>query len=106
MRSMRSDVLYLRLPRAEVAFFRFLLEASDGLALFTSLGADAAGREVLCLRFAPGSRRDVLRMSGRLGLSLGLDLLGARICSMWLGIFEPGAGGSLAGTPDGCARGP
>jgi len=59
---MLSEALYLRLPRAEVAFFRFLLEASDGLALFTSLGADAAGREVLCLRFAPGTRKDVLRM--------------------------------------------
>jgi len=59
---MRSDVLYLRLARAEVAFFRFLLEACDGLAMFTSLGADQAGREVLCLRFAPGARAEVLRM--------------------------------------------
>jgi len=52
---MRSETLYLRLPRAHVAFFRFLLEAHEGLAMFTSLGADAASREVLCLRFAPGT---------------------------------------------------
>lgn len=58
---MRSEMLYLRLPRAHVAFFRFLLEAHEGLAMFTSLGADAAGREVLCLRFAPGAGRDVRR---------------------------------------------
>ncbi|MDR3641756.1 MAG: DUF4911 domain-containing protein [Humidesulfovibrio sp.] len=58
---MHSEMLYLRLPRAQVALFRFLLEAHDGLALFTSLGADVAGREVLCLRFAPGSRPEVQR---------------------------------------------
>lgn len=56
---MRSELLYLRLPRAHVAFFRFLLEAHEGLAMFTSLGADAANREVLCLRFAPGAGRQV-----------------------------------------------
>lgn len=56
---MRSETLYLRLPRAHVAFFRFLLEAHEGLAMFTSLGADAKGREVLCLRFAPGAGRQV-----------------------------------------------
>jgi hypothetical protein len=58
---MRSDTLYLRLPRAHVAFFRFLLEAHEGLAMFTSLGADTTNREVLCLRFAPGARPEVRR---------------------------------------------
>lgn len=58
---MRSETLYLRLPRAQVAFFRFLLEAHEGLAMFTSLGADAQNREVLCLRFAPGARAQVRR---------------------------------------------
>lgn len=58
---MRSETLYLRLPRAHVAFFRFLLEAHEGLAMFTSLGADALNREVLCLRFAPGARTQVRR---------------------------------------------
>jgi hypothetical protein len=58
---MRSETLYLRLPRAHVAFFRFLLEAREGLAMFTSLGADAEAREVLCLRFAPGARAEVRR---------------------------------------------
>ena len=43
----RSGVLYLRLARADVALFRFLLEAWEGAALFTSLGADAQGRETL-----------------------------------------------------------
>jgi hypothetical protein len=58
---MRSETLYLRLARSQVAFFRFLLEAHEGLAMFTSLGADAAGREVLCLRFAPGAGAAVRR---------------------------------------------
>jgi len=64
---MRSEMLYLRLARAQVAFFRFLLEAHEGLALFTSLGADAQGREVLCLRFAPGARADVRRFLATTG---------------------------------------
>jgi hypothetical protein len=54
-------MLYLRLVRSQVAFFRFLLEAHEGLAMFTSLGADAAGREVLCLRYAPGAGAEVRR---------------------------------------------
>lgn len=58
---MRSETLYVRLPRMHVAFFRFLLEAHEGLAMFTSLGADAKGREVLCLRFAPGAAGAVRR---------------------------------------------
>ncbi len=58
---MRSEVMYLRLARADVAMFRFLLEANDGLAMFTSLEADPQGNEVLCLRFAPGARPAVLR---------------------------------------------
>lgn len=58
---MRSDTMYLRLARGQVAFFRFLLEAYEGLALFTSLGQDAEGREVLCLRFAPGAGAEVRR---------------------------------------------
>jgi hypothetical protein len=56
-----SESLYLRLGRPHVALFRFLLEASEGVALFTSLGGDAAGNEVLCLRYAPGTRREVVR---------------------------------------------
>lgn len=56
---MLSATLYLRLARAHVALFRFLLEAHEGLAMFTSLGADAKGNEVLCLRFAPGAQGQV-----------------------------------------------
>jgi hypothetical protein len=64
---MHSEMLYLRLARVQVAFFRFLLEAHEGVALFTSLGADAFGREVLCLRFAPGSGPDVRRLLKDMG---------------------------------------
>ena len=64
---MYSETLYLRLLRAHVAFFRFLLEAHEGLALFTSLGSDTQGREVLCLRFAPGARAEVRRFLAATG---------------------------------------
>jgi hypothetical protein len=72
---MRSETLYLRLPRAHVAFFRFLLEAYEGLAMFTSLGSDAAGREVLCLRFAPGAGRQVRAFLADVEPDCGVELL-------------------------------
>ena len=72
---MRSETLYLRLPRPQVAFFRFLLEAREGLAMFTSLGADAKGREVLCLRFAPGAGREVRRFLADVQPDCGTELL-------------------------------
>ena len=75
---MNSDILYLRLLRVHVALFRFLLEAYDGLALFTSLGADAQGREVLCLRFTPGSKTAVLRFLDCAQTEFPLELLTTR----------------------------
>ena len=75
MRLTRSSSLNLRLARCDVAKFRFLLEAREGLALFTSLGADAAGREVLQLRFAPGSRNEVGRFLDEAASEIALTLL-------------------------------
>ena len=72
---MQSETLYLRLPRAHVAMFRFLLEAHDGLALFTSLGADAANREILCLRFVPGAKPLVRRFLDAARTEMPLELL-------------------------------
>lgn len=72
---MRSETLYLRLPRAHVAFFRFLLEAREGLAMFTSLGADVEAREVLCLRFAPGARAEVRRFLADAQADCAMELL-------------------------------
>jgi hypothetical protein len=73
----RSDVLYLRLARADVAMFRFLLEAWDNLALFTSLGADPGARETLLLRFAPGLRQQVLGFLDAARTEFPLELLPA-----------------------------
>lgn len=72
----RSARLYVRLPRAQVALFRFLLEANEGLAMFTSLGADAAGREVLCLRFAPGAEAELRAFLVCAGRECGAESLG------------------------------
>lgn len=72
---MVSEALYVRLARADVASFRFLLEAREGLALFTSLGADAQGREVLLLRFAPGARAEVRRFLDEARTEFALELL-------------------------------
>jgi hypothetical protein len=72
---MLSEALYVRLARADVAAFRFLLEAREGLALFTSLGQDAQGREVLQLRFASGSGPAVRRFLNAAESELALELL-------------------------------
>lgn len=73
----RSVALYLRLDRSDVALFRFLLEAWEGLALFTSLGADAIHHEILLLRFAPGMRPEVLRFLDAAQTEFPLELLPA-----------------------------
>jgi hypothetical protein len=72
-----SEALYLRLSRSDVALFRFLLEAREGLALFTSLGTDAKGRETLLVRFAPGAGPEVLRFVDAARTEFPLDLLPA-----------------------------
>ncbi|MBU1231194.1 MAG: DUF4911 domain-containing protein [Proteobacteria bacterium] len=72
-----SGSLYVRLARSDVAMFRFLLEANEGLALFSSLGADEAGRETLLLRFAPGARAEVLRFLEAARTEFPLELLPA-----------------------------
>jgi hypothetical protein len=68
--------MYVRLPRAQVALFRFLLEACEGLALFTSLGSDADGREVLCLRCAPGAEAELRAFLSRARGECGAEMLG------------------------------
>ena len=73
----RSDALYLRLARSDVALFRFLLEAWEGVALFTSLGTDGGNRETLLLRFAPNMRSEVLRFLDAAQTEFPLDLLPA-----------------------------
>ncbi|MDO9082904.1 MAG: DUF4911 domain-containing protein [Humidesulfovibrio sp.] len=72
-----SEALYVRLARSDVALFRFLLEANENLALFSSLGADAAGRETLLLRFAPGASAEVRRFLENARTEFALDLLPA-----------------------------
>jgi hypothetical protein len=73
-----SRALYLRLDRSGVAMFRFLLEGHDGLALFTSLGADVQGREVLCLRFAPGAEAEVRRFLAACPAECAPEILAVR----------------------------
>jgi hypothetical protein len=77
MRAARQDseALYVRLARSDVALFRFLLEACENLALFSSLGADATGRETLLLRFASGAHGQVLRFLDAARTEFALELL-------------------------------
>lgn len=74
---MVSGALYVRLARSDVALFRFLLEAWEGVALFSSLGADGSNRETLLLRFALGMRAEVLRFLEAARTEMALELLPA-----------------------------
>lgn len=59
----RSAKLLVRIAPAQVALFRFLLEAHDNLALFTVLHSRTANRpgdpSLLKLLFSPHQERDV-----------------------------------------------
>jgi len=89
-----SDVLYLRLARADVAMLRFLLEAWDNLALFTSLGADPGARETLLLRFAPGARPEVLRFLDAARTEFPLELLPTALPAKAPDVVQANPGGT------------
>lgn len=52
----QSERIYVRVPREKIALFRFLLEASDNLAVFTV--ADRFGC-VLMLRYSPHQQAEL-----------------------------------------------
>jgi hypothetical protein len=52
----RSDRLYLRLPPRDVAFFKFVMEGHDNLALLTVVDRFAS---VVRMLFSPGQRSEV-----------------------------------------------
>lgn len=55
--AVRSDCLLVKIASADVAMFRFLLEAHENLAYCTTLDAHTCLLKVI---FAPGSREAVL----------------------------------------------
>jgi len=52
----RSVILRLRIPPSEIAFFRFILEGHEGLALMRTLDPRSGA---VCLHIAPGCEREV-----------------------------------------------
>jgi len=67
-----SERLYVRLPRGEIAFFKFLLESYENLVLLSVVDRFEA---VVQLRFAPGQREELLEVLKGLQEEIDLNLL-------------------------------
>jgi hypothetical protein len=61
--SLWSNRLYLRLPRPEIAYVKFILESYDNLAFMSVLDRFEA---LLCLTFSPDQEEEVRDLVGRL----------------------------------------
>lgn len=70
-----SDLIYIRIPRRDIAYFKFILESHDHLALPSVVDA---GEAAIQLRFAPGSRREVLDLLHGLAGEMDLEILQAQ----------------------------
>ncbi len=63
---------YIRIPRREIVFFKFMLEAEHNLALMTVVDKYDA---VIALRFAPGQQWEVQDFLSRMQDEMPLELL-------------------------------
>jgi len=61
--SLWSKRLYLRLPRPEIAYVKFILESYDNLAFMSVVDRFEA---LLCLIFSPDQEEEVRDLVGRL----------------------------------------
>lgn len=68
---MRSGRLIVRLAPEKVAMFRFLLEAHDNLAIFTTL---ERGTALLKIMFAPESRAEVEKVLAAISKTAPLQI--------------------------------
>ena len=67
-----SDHVYARVERREIAYVKFILESYDNLAFMSVIDKYEA---ILKIIFAPGQRREVLKLLYCLGLETGLTVL-------------------------------
>ncbi|MCF8031162.1 MAG: DUF4911 domain-containing protein [Desulfohalobiaceae bacterium] len=58
-----SNRLYLRLPRPEIAYVKFILESYDNLAFMSVVDRFEA---LLCLTFSPNQEQEVRELVARL----------------------------------------
>jgi uncharacterized protein YciU (UPF0263 family) len=67
-----SDRVYVRLDPADIARFRFQMEACDNLALFTMVDKY---RAVVRVIFAPNARAEALAALAAIGESVPLEVI-------------------------------
>jgi hypothetical protein len=67
-----SDRLYVRLPRPEIAYFKFILESYENLTLLSVVDRYEA---IVQLRFSPDQRREILSVLKDLEDDLELTVL-------------------------------
>jgi hypothetical protein len=67
-----SDRKYIRIPRREIAFFKFMLEAEHNLAVMTVVDKFEA---IIALRFAPEQHSEVEGFLNRMEHEMPLERL-------------------------------
>jgi len=69
-----SARVYVRVAPADIALFRFLLEANDNLGVFTVVNKFDG---VLMVRFSPQQRREVERFLRQAATEMAIEVLPA-----------------------------
>lgn len=64
-----SGRMYVRIPRAEIAYFKFVLESYDNLAFMSVLDRFQA---LVCLTFSPDQEAEVRELVQRLAREIDL----------------------------------
>jgi hypothetical protein len=67
---LNSVTRYFRIDRREIGFFRFILEAYDGLALLRTLDPRTG---LVALHIGPGCEADVMDLVADLGKSIRIE---------------------------------
>lgn len=65
-----SGRIYVRVPRAEIAYFKFVLESYDNLAFMSVLDRFEA---LLCLTYSPDQEAELVDLIHRLGREIALE---------------------------------
>ncbi len=67
-----SGRIYIRVPRAEIAYFKFVLESYDNLAFMSVLDRFEA---LLCLTHSPDQEAELLDLIKRLAREIAIERL-------------------------------
>ena len=76
VKGMQTATKYLRIDRREIAYFKFIIEAYDGIAVVSTLDPMAG---IIKLSIAPGCETDVERVLQDLKKDVMIETVGKQI---------------------------